>query len=272
MALTINYGDLLFVLKTGIVFFVLIVFSIYDLRYRDIPDKYVWGFLGVGIGLFISSIPYYLAIYGFSSTLAYVLLSIIFGSGLPAALYFMGYMGAADVWVLATLSLIYPHVEMYNYVLYKYNALIHIPPIFMVIFYSSIIYVLMMPFKALYTYIRYRDKIPESIGFGLKILYLFTGTPMRVSEYLVKKHYYPLMRFRVVNGVLRVDYRASFHAEKEDYRIHQEELRRLLEDKLLSPDTYIWVTYGIPFMVPILIGMIVLYLIGDYPLLLLFSG
>lgn len=251
---------------------VLIVFSIYDIKYRDIPDIYVWLFLGVSIALFTFSIPIYMQ-YGPSYlVISFILISLLFGAGVPLILYFLGYMGAADVIVIVSLAFLFPYMDVYKYSLLTSDSdYVHIPPVFVIVLYSTLVCVMYLPFRALYTWLVHRDKLPRNIGRILKLVYLFTGTPMKISDYLKSKHYYPLMVFKESDYGVEIIYRSSFNVEDEDYAVHQKHLRHLIDKGRISPDSYIWVTYGIPYIVPLLLGLLLLFIIGDYPLLQLFK-
>lgn len=265
MAIPLDIHVLIDLVKIVFSLIVLFIFSIYDIKYRDIPDIYVWSFLGISIVLFIFTITQY----EFTVFLiSFIMMSLLFGGGVPLALYFLGYMGAADVIAIVSLAFLFPYTDIYKYSLLTSGVEgVHIPPIFVIILYSTIVYLVYLPFKIMYILLVHRDKLPRNISYLLKLIYLLTGTPMKISDYLRKKHYYPLTVFKENDQGVEVIYRSSFSVE-EDYIDHHENLKRLISKGKISPNNYIWVTYGIPYIVLLLFGLVMLLIIGDYPLLL----
>ncbi|WP_148677212.1 A24 family peptidase C-terminal domain-containing protein [Staphylothermus hellenicus] len=265
MTVPLDIRVLIDLVKIAFSLIVLSIFSIYDIKYRDIPGIYVWFFLGASIVLFIFTITWYEITWFLMS---FIVMSLLFGGGVPLALYFLGYMGSADVIAIVSLAFLFPYTDVYKYSLLASSVGgIHVPPIFVIILYSTIVYLVYLPFKIIYVLLVHRDKLPRNSGYLLKLVYLLTGTPMKVSDYLRKKHYYPLMVFKETDQGVKVIYRSSFNVE-EDYIDHHENLKRLIGKGKISPSNYIWVTYGIPYIVLLLFGLIMLLIVGDYPLLL----
>ncbi|MET1160747.1 MAG: A24 family peptidase C-terminal domain-containing protein [Thermoprotei archaeon] len=244
-------------------------FSIYDLKYREIPDKYVW------IALAISTIFFTLTVSVFwihLSTLiiVYTLLSLIVGPGLFYILYLFNLIGKADVFAVFIVTLLLPYTDVYSIIPLSYSTTFHLPPILPIILYSAVLSIIVGIAKSVTISLVYRSHIPRELPLHKKIVLLLIGKPMRIGDYLRTKHYYPLSIYRVVGDRLLREYRLSFNVEEEDYRVHQEEVKKLIEKGYLSPEDYIWVTYGIPYLVPLLAGLILFLIIGDTPLILLF--
>ncbi len=243
-------------------------FSILDLKYRDIPDKLVWLSLAGSIILLLISVPsliVYYSKYNFVLLLSSILIEALIITIL-VILYYYDYMGGADVIVIAELTLLYPLYKVYNYSIIHYSCIFHLPPVIVILIYASLSFLVILPIKALIILLKYRRYIPKGIPLRLKILLVFTGTIVTVKKYLEMKHYYPLTIIREENGRIVKEYRSSFNIS-EDYWVHQEKFRELISKGLLNPNEVIWVTYGIPFIVPLLVGFITLLLIGDFAIL-----
>ncbi len=264
----------IYVLYLKIVFIIsiLLLFSYYDIKYRDIPDKLVWFSLFISIVLFAYSIPYYLGEYGSNLFYAYTLLSLILGIGLFLFLRYLDLIGLADLFVVAEVSLLFPLIDIYRvvYVLVKFP--LHLPPILPIILYSAVLSIVVGLAKSLYFSFKYYDKIPRDLPLIKKIFLLLVGRPMTIREYLSSKHFYPLTVYRIVDNKLVVEHRLSFSVEEEEYEEHQKIVQDLIDKKYLSPEDYIWVTYGVPYMVPLLLGFLLFLLVGDTPLIMLFSS
>ncbi len=248
----------------------LIYFSFLDLRDRSIPDKLVWGSLFLSGIFFILSLYIYVQVYPSTLLMFYLILSMITGPGLLTLMYFIRMIGGADVIVITDLALLFP-VPVLSPILSTYVGVENVfPPILVIILYSTILFVLIIPIRITYLWTRHRDKLPRELPLHKRVLILVTGTPITVEEFLKKKHYYPLTIYEEENGILKKKWRTNFDIE-EEYTEHQERIRKLVEKGLLSYKEYIWVTYGIPFIVPLTIGLVVFLLIGDWPLRIIFG-
>lgn len=248
----------------------LIYFSFLDIRDRSIPDKLIWSSLLLSGVFFALSLYIYIQVYPLTLLMFYFILSIIIGPGLFALMYFLGKMGGADVIVVADLALLFSFPAL-SPIFSIYTDVENIfPPVLVIIFYSTILFALIVPVRVMYLWIRHRDKLPKELPLYKRVLILVTGTPITVGEFLEKKHYYPLTIYEEENGVLKKKWRTGFDIE-EEYTEHQERVRRLIEKGLLSYREYIWVTYGVPFIVPLTVGLIVFLLIGDWPLRIVFG-
>lgn len=262
-------------IRVGYALGMLSFFSIYDVKYRDIPDRYVWFSLFVSIVLFSSSIPIYvltLNSFYLNLLLLYIVFSFVTGIGVFALIYRLGFIGKADVFIIAELTLLFPYVDVYEeFNVLKLGEAIHLPPIIPIILYSNLISLLFIVFKSMVFSIIYHKYIPRDLPLRMRFLLVVFGRPMSISKYLLTKHYYPLTIVRLDDGNIVKTYRLTFKVEEEDYRVHQENLKDLINGGYIKPDEVIWVTYGVPYMLPLLITMIAFLLVGDYPLQLLFT-
>lgn len=250
---------------------VLTWFSYYDIKYRDIPDKYVWITFGISIILFLVSIPYYLGTYYPVFSIAYIILSILLGGGVFFVLYLFGLIGKADVFLVSEISLLFPFIDIYDIVLFKAPIKIHLPPVMIIVLYSAGLTIIYMLFKTIFILLKHWDKLPRDLPFSMKLLLVLIGRPMQVGEYLVTHNYYPLVLFSEDKEGLVRKYRLTFDVESEDYREHQVLFKKLIDKGLLDPNEYIWVTYGIPYLVPLLAGFVLFLIISDLSLYYLFK-
>lgn len=252
-------------------FFILSIFSYYDVKYRDIPDRYVWISLFVSIILFSISAVFYFSTYTEYLVIAYILLSLLLSTGLFTVMYLYGLIGKADVFIVSEIALLFPFIDIYELVYVKSSVFLNLPPVLPIILYSTIVSLAMALFKTLVVSIKYRSLVPRELPFFKKTLLALIGRPMKINEFLKTKHYYPLTIIEIRNGVLEKKIRFVFNVEEEDYSLYQEKYREMINSGYLSREDVIWVTYGIPFLVPLLVGFALFLVIGDYPLLELFS-
>lgn len=244
--------------------------SIYDIKYREIPDKHVWGSFYISLALFAITIAVQLSNQPSSITaiVVYTSLSIFSGTGLFSIMYLMGLVGKADVFVITELALLLPTPDVYSIVVYEMGNILRLPPVLLIVLYSAFISILIGASRSFLVSIIYRKAIPRDLPLVKKLVLVLTGRPMSIKSYLSSKHYYPLTIFEVKEGKLTRKYRLTFSVEGEEYWEHQAKVQKLLEEGILSPNDYIWVTYGIPYIVPLLVGLIVFLVVGDAPLAL----
>lgn len=250
---------------TAILF--LTYFSYLDLKYREIPDKHIYSFISISIILsmitFTSSLM--LLRRSIHIELTYLLLSLTTGPLFSYLLYKHDLFGLADVLVILGISLIFYNDFLYMIVLYNVS-IVHVPPIIPLLLYANMIMAVYVPVNMIRNIVLYKDLLPpKSIGIFKWSIIVSTGKPMKIKDFLKKKHVFPLEVFKVNNDIIVRDYRTSFSIE-EDYRKNQVLIKELVDKGYLSADDYIWTTYGVPFVVLVLIGFIILLLIGDSPL------
>ena len=80
-----------------------------------------------------------------------------------------------------------------------------------------------------------------------------------------------LEEFKVTNEGIERTIRTSFDIN-EEYTDHQKLIRELISNGLLNPNDYIIITYGIPYIVPILLGTLLFMIFGDLVIQYLFSA
>ncbi len=269
-----GFSSIIMIVKIIYSVLVLGYFSWLDLKYRDIPDKLVWGSLA--IAFILTGVDYNGLIEEFDKYSPIILLTSLIVSIimvlLMIILYFMDYFGGADIVILSELLVLYPFYGLYEYSIFKHACIIHLPVLIVLLLYATLSLLLIFVARGLYVLIRYYDLLPRKLSFLHRIALSFIGRPVRIRDYLSMKHYYPLEVFeKTSGGGVKRRFRFSFSISEEYYE-HQDRIRKLLEKGLVSADDYIWITYGIPFIVPVFIGFLLVLLLGDYPVVALFGS
>lgn len=257
--------------KTVFTLFVLGFFSILDIKYRDIPAVYVWISLGIAILLASISFYIYVILYSASLLIIYFIISLLVGFVLLYILYIMGFLGEADVFIGFELAILYPTPDVYDLVLFKAPIGIRMPPVIPIMIYSNILVAVLIPLLVIAN-LRHKELYTKyNVSFTKKILLLITSKPVKIKDYLNMKHVYPLEIIKEEEGRLVRSIRTTFDIN-EDYRVHQETIKSLVEKGLLKDSDYIIITYGIPYILPILLGFILFLTIGETPIVLLIKA
>ncbi len=240
-------------IKITIILIVLTYATVLDIKYRETPLK-IW----------LSSIPIitlltiFEYIEGIEYNLIITLYSCIISIAIPWIIYLSGLLGGADAlaYTLVTLGAPFRPLPMMTNV---------VPFPFLVLVYSNILPAIMAIILLVYNLILNRHFIPKGVSLKTKMLLLVNGIPIKVSRYLRQKYTYPLQIFEEDHELV-VKYRSAFNID-EDPEEHRAKIRKLLERGLISSDSYIWVAYGLPYILFILIGYITSLIIADYPIL-----
>ena len=234
----------------------LTVFAVQDWARRDISDSLVYLFTAISFSSFIANMAR-----GVCSPPVYLIPSLVV-DGLVIlmvyVLYSLGMIGKGDVFVVAALTLLFPCPGAGA----SLHGTVFLPPIITIILYSTGFIVGYSILKLVYNLLFNHEGLREVPG-KYRALYALMGSRMRIGQYLEKKFYYPLQVFKETEKGVLVEYRAGFDAEKDDPDQYKEAIRRLVERGLVSVENYIWVTYGIPFIVPLLAGLVLFLLAGD---------
>ena len=167
-------------------------------------------------------------------------------------LFQLGVFGGADAKSLIVLSIIlpiYPKLQAYGYAFPLNKPLIDL--FAFGIFGNAVLLTVVVPIGlALYNIMK----------MGLHIenpLYIFIGYRAKISE-LANKHIKLIQNFEVINGEVK------FHFKRGGVEIDEKlisELKALSEKGLIKEE--VWVTPGLPFMIPITLGFFVAVFYGD---------
>ncbi len=228
----------------------LTISSILDVLRREIEPKF-W--------LLMLPITALVLLLNFASSDSWITLIIYVAASIGLALiativpYKMGIFGGADVICLALLAALNP---------LPLKGIL--PPILPIIVYSSLLLVVQAPALFLYNIIFNRREVSRLRTSTLKkIIIASTGVPVDAERYLSSKFFFPL---ELIDKRGRRKLRVSFDVEEDDYE-HRIHVANLIRNGIISSDTKIWVTYGHPFLVYVLIGYIVWLVVGDAPLI-----
>ncbi len=167
-------------------------------------------------------------------------------------LFQLGVFGGADAKSLIVLSIIlpaYPKLQAFSYTFPLNNPLIDL--FAFGIFGNAVLLTIIVPISlAVYNLAR--------LGLHIdKPAYIFIGYKIKISE-LANKHIKLIERFDVVNGAVK------FHFKRGGVEINEKvisELKTLSEKGLIKEE--VWVTPGLPFMIPLTLGFVVAVFYGD---------
>jgi len=233
--------------------------SILDYKYREVEPNSLYISIIIAFILTSAEIVIYrmLSLYHILSLTLSILTVVVIG----IISYLTGLIGGADILILIFLALLFPwKFTVNNLPLVKFITL----PIITFLINSLIIVVFYSLYFLFMNLTKYKHEVSRiNTPLHMKITILFTGIPMKVSKYLKSKFFYPLeiVRIRDDGSIVR-EYRVTFNIE-EEYKDHIEYVKKLVEQGILSQDSYIWVTPGIPLIVFILLGFILSVVLGD---------
>lgn len=167
-------------------------------------------------------------------------------------LFQVGVFGGADAKSLIVLSIIlpaYPKLQAFSYTFPLNKPLIDL--FAFGIFGNAVLLTIIVPISlAVYNLAR--------LGLHIdKPAYIFIGYKIKISE-LANKHIKLIERFDVVNGAVK------FHFKRGGVEINEKvisELKTLSEKGLIKEE--VWVTPGLPFMIPLTLGFVVAVFYGD---------
>ncbi len=229
-----------------------LLYSCYsDIKTRRVTNK-LWSIMLAGSVFFI--------LYDISKEGITYLLHLFISVGLIFAfvyiLFQFGTFGGADaksLIVLSTILPMYPMFEVFGYIFPLNMPLTYLKNFFALsILLNSVVLAMSVPIGlAVYNIMK----------IGLRIdnpLYIFIGYKTKISKLLSKQHIKMLQDFEEVDGIIKFHFKHG-GVEINENTIH--ELNSLSKRGLIKDE--IWVTPGLPFMVPITAGFFMAALYGD---------
>ncbi len=237
------------VMKILFIIVLMVVTSYMDLKKREIPLK-VWA-VSLPFALILTIIEYINSHFVNIGMIYVYIIGLVFSVGLSVLFYMFDFFGGADMFAFITLSIVFPINLVKEFM---------IPPQLLLILYASITGLFFSLAYFLFNIInRNWRKLPHNIRSLQKITLMFLGIPVKSKDYIKMKFYYPLTIYNC-NKEPKIRYSFSIEEEYEDSIRY---VKELIEKKCIGSDTYLWVTYGIPFLINIYVGFIMTLLVKD---------
>ncbi|MCX9083248.1 MAG: prepilin peptidase [Candidatus Methanoperedens sp.] len=222
-----------------------------DIKTRRVPNKLWVVMLSLG-SVFI---VYDVWSYGLNY-LIWMIISTVLTFAFVYILFQFGVFGGADAKSLITLSIIFPVYP--NFILFNSDFPLHDPlPIFnslfaFGIFENAVLLTIVVPLGlALYNV----SKMGVNID---KPLYAFIGYKTKISELSQKKHIKLIEYFEIADNEIKFFFKRG-GVEIDEKVINK--LKNAQKKGLIKDD--IWVTPGLPFMIPITLGFFAAAFYGD---------
>ncbi|MFP3217817.1 A24 family peptidase C-terminal domain-containing protein [Acidianus sp.] len=218
----------------------LIHVSILDLKYREVDFK-IWLIylpLVVFFIFYVHRIDLFL--YSYSLGVSVFVLYMF---------YKLSLMGGADLMAILIIGLSNPSV--YPLFFPTFSELGMEPLI--VILYSSISVFLV----SLYNLVKY-FKYTKGMPFSKRIILALSAKRIKVKDFLNSSFLFPLTQ---VDDNGNVTLRSTFSIEEDDKEWKQK-FRKLVEERRISEDSYIWVAWGVPVLPFMLIGYLLSLVLG----------
>ena len=225
-----------------------LIYSCYsDIKTRRVSNN-VWLVMLAG-GIFF--VLYDISMYG-AAYLPRLFISAGFIFVFVYILFQLGVFGGADAKSLIVLSIIlpaYPKLQAFSYTFPLNNSLIDL--FAFGIFGNAVLLTIVVPAGlAVYNIAKMGLNIDNS-------LYIFIGYKAKILD-LADRHIKLIQNFEVVNGEVK------FYFKRGGVEINEKvisELKTLSEKGLIKDE--VWVTPGLPFMIPITLGFFVAVFYGD---------
>lgn len=226
-----------------------LIYSCYsDIKTRRVTNK-LWLIMLTGAFFFII---YDVSKYSASYYLVRLFISVGFIYAFMYIIFRIGMFGGADAKLFIVLSVIFPIYPALNY--FGYNFPLNKPLIDLFaynIFDNTVILLVVSPI-VLTAYNLIKNGLHAN-----KSLFIFIGYRTKISE-LPGKHIKMIQNFEEVDG--KVQFRFKWGGVEIDETIIRE-LKSLSEKGLIKDE--VWVTPGIPSMVPITAGFFIAIFYGD---------
>ncbi|MDT7888410.1 MAG: A24 family peptidase C-terminal domain-containing protein [Desulfurococcales archaeon] len=216
----------------------LVITSYVDVRTREIDPRIWLPFLVVGLVLSIyrfSLDPAGFVVYlGLSMVPPLVLLSMSF----------VGMMGLADPIAMALVSLLVPRPFVGSI----------LPPSMVILVISSILITVFLVIPIVVLNLRNIREIWRICGSTSQTFLVYaTAFPITAEKFIRTKFLYPLIYPALREGSLSWTCRGSFNID-EDPGTYRRSVKELMEKGLLTGKERIYVTWGVPFIVFLLLG------------------
>ncbi len=230
----------------------LMLLSIDDIRRREISEKHVAVLIIILVLVDVAARPW--RIRSILPLGVYLALNLVLMAGLSLAAL-LGMLGWGDVAAAAIMLIATPTVPREGSIL---------PTLMVVLFYYLAIMLAYILYNLARNIVAAREELKKLPSFSRKLLYAMMARPRRVKDIIERPGWwYPLS----LCG--KYSLRFNIYLDPPDIA---EMVRKAVKKGCVSPDSMVWVSYGIP-AIPLLVAAYGLaLLVGDKPLLaLLFS-
>ncbi|MEM1610758.1 MAG: A24 family peptidase C-terminal domain-containing protein [Sulfolobales archaeon] len=230
--------DAIFYIGYATAITMLAITSYIDVRTREIDPRIWLPFIAIGIAL---------AIYRYQldpgTTPLYIAISMI-SPAVLLAMSLIGMMGLADPIAMAIVALLIP----------KPPGSLVLPPSLVILAISTILMVvgLVIPISILNLWSMGEIRRHCRSLYKAVIVHM-TGFPIKAERFIATRFLYPLIYPSLENGSIIWRCRESFDIN-EDPSIYRGNVRELIEKGLLRGDERIYVTWGVPYILFILLG------------------
>ncbi|MEM4487778.1 MAG: A24 family peptidase C-terminal domain-containing protein [Desulfurococcaceae archaeon] len=241
---------------------ILFVLGIQDLKSRELSETIVYLFLCCSLIGFIVS-TFILGSMQPILRLAYATISLLVTIGVFLTLYKLNLIGDGDLYISTSLGLMFPYPITYRATLVRTGIL---PPSLIIVLYASMLGIIFSAINAVIVISRHKESL-DAMPTKIKMIIPFIAKPVKLIDYLEGKvkHCHPIQVFKVVNGKVISEYKFLIDINQDI----NEEVKDLINKGSLSPNIYLWVTPGLPYVFHLLLGLIMLFILGDSPVLLL---
>ncbi len=226
-----------------------VIISLKDIKTREIDPK-VWIIVIPPI-LVLTLINVLFASVNVSDLIMYAI-GVGIVSLIAVLFYYIGLFGGADMFAMIALSLAVP---LSNYTII-FNQLL-------IILIAGLVGLLTIPVLLAYNIIHENwNKLPSNTRLFEKIVLLATAIPVKVTDYVEGKYkfFYPLTVYECNYKDTILTIRYSFNVD-EEVNEHITKLNKCIELGKITPNRdYLWITYGMPFIVNLTLAYILVVL------------
>ena len=247
----------------------LIYASISDLRTRMVEYELVW-LIMIIIGTIITIFEALM----FQDLRILLDLAINVGLSFAVAflLFYAGLFGGADGKALISLSFLFPRTP---FIFLEWGFTPLLPFFFLTIFSNALLLTVLIPLvlalRNLADYFTNKELFYglENEPFWKKVLVMFIGFRTNMPP---PPHVYPLLEIVEVNGIPTPQLKLFDKISTESEELDDKNLQIIKEFLYMNAERKIrklWVSPGIPFMIPITLGLLAALIVGDLLLLIL---
>ncbi len=218
----------------------LIVTSIFDIKYREVPDRLWIPFVPLVVFTYLEFKYVNPFVFAYSLIVSVVLLLVLAKVGL---------MGGADVVLMLLLGLGNPVVFP---LIFNRFSLVGGEALTVLMYTSFAIFL-----TGVVNFLRNFGKT-KGLDLRTRLVLSYSGRRMKVRDFLTSKFLFPLT---LVDDRGNVTLRLTFGVDEDD-KAWRERYAELVRKGILKDDAEIWVTWGVPVIPFFLIGYVASLIVG----------